>query len=144
MKNEENYWDVKAKIDWQGKTNKNKIFYKKFFLLTLILLILFNILFYLNNQKNENLTNFSKTDQAIVTDIFVRHVKVNDMDGTTILNYTISYEFYHKKDIIKGRQVVDRYFYDKYFDKKLKINDTIVILYNPNRPELNIIKKQSF
>lgn len=136
------YWLTKDKSKFSRNTEKNKKFYSIFLLVISFFLVISIVAFYLNKQKNNDFSDYTETNIAVVTDIRVRYVKVNDMDGTTVFNYTISYEFTSNKQKIKGVHIVDRYFYDNYFDKKLKIKDTITILYNPERPELSMIKKQ--
>lgn len=141
---DEKYWLNFNEKDASTNTEKNKKFYKIFLLLVVFLLVLVGFGVYLKSKINSNILEYTESENAIVTNIRVRYVKVNDMDGSYVLNHTVSYEFIHEHKKIKGMQIIDSYLYDDYFEEKLKINDTIAILFNPKQPAQSKIKKIKF
>ena len=122
------------------RINKKKGSLRNVILLLASVFFILSISFYINqNSKNELIKN-GKTTRGIITNIDLRYEKVNDMDGTTILNYTIYYKFSHQRETYDGVHIVDRYHYNQYFKEKIGINDSITVLYNPKKPKQNIIK----
>jgi len=124
-----------------SKTSNNEISYRGVFSILVLIFVIVGVAGYLNQNISANIENNWNKTSAVVADIKLRYNKVNDMDGTTILNYTIFYSFTSGERIYNGKQIVDKYYYDTYFSEKLKVNDTIVILYNQANPKQNKIKQ---
>ena len=68
---------------------------------------------------------------------------MNDVDDTFVNNFQIEYEFEFNKGIVNSFYEIHNKDYHKYFENRVKLNDTIMIIYNPENPKENeIIKKK--
>lgn len=64
------------------------------------------------------------------------------MDGRWVYTYLIRYRFTTEKmKEVKSFYEIQGNEYNSYFDKRLKVNDIISVVYYPENPEINKIKK---
>jgi len=121
------------------ESNKSR---KLTFYLLLALSLLFTILFIFKKYNNSVLENNGIETKAIVESIVKNNYRASDMDGKWVHTYLIKYRFGTKmNNEISGYYEIQRSDYEKYFEKELKVNDTISIIYLPDQPKKNKIKK---
>ena len=108
------------------------------FLLIVSLLFISN---YLNNKNNDNLNENGVETLAIVSEIDVNNYKANEMDGTTVENYILTFNFSANGENIKSVRTIEKKEFAKFFNKKIVVNDKISILYDPENPKNNKIKE---
>lgn len=112
--------------------------------LSLFISISFTILFIIQKYNNSILDNKGIETTAIVEHITLNDYRSNDMDGKWVYTYVIKYSF-----LTEDNNQISSYYeiqgkeYKRYFEKKIKINDTISIIYLPEKPEKNKIKRIS-
>ena len=107
-----------------------------------ILTCILTVLAYLYFQKLNELEINGERTYATVIGIKRNGYRANDMDGTTVNNYLISFEFFdgEKKNI--GFQSIEKKDYSDYFNNEIKVTDTIPILYSTVNPDNNRILKK--
>ena len=121
----------------ESKKSRKMILY-----LLLALPIIFTSLFIFKKNNNSVLENRGIETKAIVESIVLNNYRANDMDGKWVNTYLIKYRFGGKmNNQINGYYEVQGSDYKKYFEKELKVNDTISIIYLPDQPQKNKIKK---
>lgn len=106
-------------------------------LLFLLSLISFLILRTSDRQLQEN----SERTYAIIKNIKVNYILMNQMDGGTISNYFLSYRFETNQGFEYGNQEITFREYSEYFERDIKIGDTIEIIYNTKNINQNSIVK---
>ena len=107
-----------------------------------VLICILTVLAYLYFQKSNELEINGERTYATVTGIKRNGYRANDMDGTTVNNYMISFEFFdgEKKNI--GFQAIEKKNYSDYFNNEIKVTDTILILYSTVNSDNNRILKK--
>lgn len=108
------------------------------FLLLVSLLFISN---YLNENNTSNLNENGIEAIAKITKIEVNDYRANEMDGSSIENYIFTYNFLADGKKIKSIRTIEKKNYSKFFDRKLYVNDTIPILYDPSNPKNNKVKE---
>ena len=115
--------------------------WNKLILILLILSISITSFYIYSNYKNNYLIDNGKITKAIVKNIIHNNYRATDMDFANVENFLIEYEFTIDKEKINSVDEVKGKEYKIYFINRLKPNDTIRILYNPNNPSENKIIK---
>ncbi|MEQ6124211.1 hypothetical protein AAON49_08435 [Pseudotenacibaculum sp. MALMAid0570] len=109
-----------------------------YFILSLLLLLL-TFLYILNNSRDRNLKKNGIVTEAIVKNIVSNAYIMNELDATGPDNYHIIYTFKVDKYSFDGLYEILKEDYSKYFKERLKINDTIKIIYDRRNPTDNKI-----
>ena len=112
-------------------------------LITVFLLVV-SLLFISNYLKEDNISNLNKNGietVAKITKIEVNDYRANEMDGTSIENYIFTLSFLANGENIKSIRTIEKKNFSKYFNRKLNVNDTISILYDPTNPKNNKVKE---
>jgi len=117
------------------KTGKN-VFY-----VLLVLILTFLFLWRLERNKSQNLAKNGILTFAIVKNIVHNNYRMNDMGGEFVDNYNINYQFKANDKIVFASYEVQIQYYNEYFKKRIHINDTISIRYNPKKLNENEIAK---
>lgn len=116
------------------------------YLLVGAFLLLVGLLFasnYLNDNNDASLNENGIETMAQITKIDVNNYRMNEMDGTTVENYILTLNFSVNGETIKSIRTVEKKTYAKFFKKKLYVNDSISILYDPSNPKNNKIKESN-
>ena len=114
--------------------------YSKSILLVFGVIILMSIVYQYNRYSSQKFESNSIESIAVVKNIKYNNRLVNQLDGARIENYLFEY-FY----VIDGIRVdsyyqIDDFEYEKYFDKSIKIGDTIEISYKIDDQSYSKIK----
>ncbi len=96
---------------------------------------------YLNKSNDSNLTENGVEAMAQITKIAVNDYRANEMDGTYIKNYVLTFNFLADGESVKSIRTVDKKVYAKFFDRALYVNDSIKIIYDPSNPKNNKLKE---
>tara|TARA_R110002073_G_scaffold145532_3_gene297670 strand:+ start:1817 stop:2200 length:384 start_codon:yes stop_codon:yes gene_type:complete len=96
---------------------------------------------FLNKNNEKELIADGIETTAIITKIDVNNYKANEMEGTYVENYMLTFNFSVDGKNIKSIRTVGKKEYDKYFKRALYVNDTISILYDSSNPKNNQIKE---
>lgn len=146
LNNFDNNISDKTYLYWYEKfgTHKSKeMIQKRVQKNTIILLMIFVvgcfILWHHNYQKNETLNNYGINTKAVVSKI-KRHF-YNDVFYGPVDNYHITYDFVINGIEVTKTQEILKENYELYFDKNIRIGDSIEIKYNPNKPINSRIEK---
>lgn len=146
MESEEKYYYTKKYQKEQEilntkSLNKSPNNYKIFFKLLLLVIALLISGYFISKKQEKHFLFASGKTNAIVTKVVYNNRLVNQMDGERIRNYVIEYSYWINGKEIKSFYQVDEYEYYDYFDKKLQIGDSIVILYQKDNISTSKIKK---
>lgn len=123
-------------LESKAERDKNKKNFIRIIILSSFLIL--SLLIY-SNYKSNHLKNNGVITSGIVKSIRHNAYRMNDMDGTHVNNYKIEYEFISSDGVIRSVYEVRTEIYEHYFDRFIKENDTIKILYNPENPKENEI-----
>ncbi len=128
------------------RKDKDKSEQKKVRVLVIViigaLICILTVSIYLYFQKSNDLKTNGERTYAIVTGIKRNGYRANDMDGTTVNNYLISFEFHVGQKKIIGFQSIEKKEYLDYFNEEIKVADTIYIQYSIVNPHNNKILKK--
>ncbi|MFY0630707.1 MAG: hypothetical protein JXR05_10020 [Flavobacteriaceae bacterium] len=109
-------------------------------------LLLVGLLFasnYLNNSNDASLNENGVETMAQVTKIDVNNYRMNEMDGTTVENYILTFNFSVDGKTVKSIRTIEKKTFTSFFKKALHVNDSISILYDPSNPKNNKIKESN-
>lgn len=109
---------------------------------TFVLLV--GLLFASNYLKDNNeaaLVENGIETIATISKIDVNNYKANEMEGTFVENYVLTFDFSVDGKNIKSIRTIEKKDYDKFFDRALYVNDTIPVLYDAENPKNNKIKE---
>ena len=115
--------------------------WNKLIVAVLILFISITSFYIYSSYKEKYLIDNGTITKAIVKNIIHNNYRMNDVDIANVDNYIIEYEFTIDKEKINSLGEINGKEYKMYFKNRLKQNDTIKILYNPNNPNENKIIK---
>jgi len=99
------------------------------------------ILKYTNETHlNENgIETFAK-----ITKIDVNNYRANEMDGTFVENYVLTFQFLVNEETIESIRTIKKKDYDAFFKRTLFVNDSVKILYDAIEPKKQSNKKAKF
>ncbi len=129
-----------------SKTEKNERLEsektKKLIKIIFVFLTIIGLILYFFNKKNEiSLNKNGIMSKAIITDI-IESDNFENRITTYVSSYILKFEFSTKKNRkIKSTVEISESDFDSYFNKEIKVSDTIEIIYLPKKPELNKLKR---
>ncbi len=95
-----------------------------------------------NDYKISKLEENGIETLALVTDIDINDYNANELEGKRIENYIFTFQFSTKAgEKITSIRTVEKKDFKDFFDKPIRVNDSINILYSPDSPKNNMIKK---
>tara|TARA_R110001632_G_scaffold2297_8_gene10082 strand:+ start:157 stop:540 length:384 start_codon:yes stop_codon:yes gene_type:complete len=106
----------------------------------LLIGLLFASSFLKENNKAVLIENGIETI-ARISKIDVNNYKANEMEGTYVENYILTFNFSVDGKEIKSIRTIEKRDYAKFFDRGLNVNDSIPVLYDPENPKNNKIKE---
>lgn len=127
----------------QGRLNPKPVNSRIIYLFLFILIILLTFMYLINRNKSTRLVKNGIITKAIVEKIIHNSYIMNELDATGPNNYHITYTFKVKNDSLKGLYEILIDDYKDYFDKRLKVKDTITVIYEKQHPHNNKIIKNS-
>ena len=97
---------------------------------------------YMNKANQKDLEQNGIKTIATITKIDVNNYKANEMEGRFVENYILTFQFSTEDGkVITSVRTVEKKDYKEYFDRSLKVNDQIQILYEESNPTNNTFKK---
>lgn len=96
---------------------------------------------YVNKSNDKHLNQNGIETLAIITDIDVNNYKANEMEGKFVENYVLTFNFTAEGKELTSIRTIEKKVYGNYFDRTLKVSDTIAILYDASNPKNNKIKE---
>ena len=142
--NEERYFKALEHIENEKKKKENYFTLqkqsRKIFLFGLIFIILvLSTFFIIHTNKTKLLGKRGVKTKAVIRDYVHNAYVTNELGGTSVNDYLIKYEFKVKNETITGFYNILKADYPKFFDSKIQVNDTIIVIYDPDNPKNNKI-----
>jgi len=122
--------------------NMRKI--KTGYLIVGVFVLLLGLLFMSNYLKSSNETHLNENGIetfAKITKIDVNNYRANEMDGTFVENYVLTFQFLVNEETVESIRTIEKKDYDAFFKRTLYVNDSVKILYDASEPKNNLIKK---
>ena len=109
------------------------------FVVLIGLLIAMNII---NDNQERYLQENGIEVLATITDIDVNNYKANELEGTYVENYILTFQFSDSDGkVVTNVRTVEKKDFKLYFDKTLNVNDQIKIVYDESDSSKNTFKE---